>query len=275
MEGSGNLYQVERRPHGKVQQHLGAAPLHDLYENESSIDFSSYLEGGGPGVSGGPGPHLEAAELFDDLFYKHERGGDLHPGYGAAGPGGARTMRERLMGSQLHPHLQHLMEPQPPPGVRPAVKREPHEHLRGFTPGAQSSFAAPPYFFSPSESRPSQGPPPTTMHVPPAYPTRSPVGDAGKTTMGNGSRSRTRKEMDKSSNEYRARRERNNIAVRKSRDKAKRRSLETQQRVLELTTENERLLQRIDVLGRELSNLRHLLKGLPDSALVKATGELA
>uniref|UniRef100_A0A8C4NGF1 CCAAT enhancer binding protein beta n=1 Tax=Eptatretus burgeri TaxID=7764 RepID=A0A8C4NGF1_EPTBU len=245
MEGSGNLYQVERRPHGKVQQHLGAVPLHDLYENESSIDFSSYLESGGPGASGGPGPHLEAAELFDDLFYKHERGAELHPGYSA-----------------------------PPPGVRPAVKREPHEHQPGFMPGSQSSFGVPPYFFSGPEARPSQGPPPTTLHIPPMYPTRSPVGNAGKTSLGNGSRSRTRKEMDKSSNEYRARRERNNIAVRKSRDKAKRRSLETQQRVLELTTENERLLQRIDVLGRELSTLRHLLKGLPESVLAKATGEL-
>lgn len=43
------------------------------------------------------------------------------------------------------------------------------------------------------------------------------------------------KSVDKNSNEYRVRRERNNIAVRKSRDKARQRNVETQQKVLELT----------------------------------------
>uniref|UniRef100_A0A8C4NJD9 BZIP domain-containing protein n=1 Tax=Eptatretus burgeri TaxID=7764 RepID=A0A8C4NJD9_EPTBU len=64
--------------------------------------------------------------------------------------------------------------------------------------------------------------------------------------------------LDKSSEEYRLRRERNNIAVRKSRDKAKRRSVETQHRVLELTTENSRLRRRIEGLVRELGALRAL-----------------
>ncbi|XP_010183911.1 PREDICTED: CCAAT/enhancer-binding protein alpha-like, partial [Mesitornis unicolor] len=45
-------------------------------------------------------------------------------------------------------------------------------------------------------------------------------------------RSKSKKTVDKNSNEYRVRRERNNIAVRKSRDKAKQRNVETQQKGL-------------------------------------------
>lgn len=83
--------------------------------------------------------------------------------------------------------------------------------------------------------------------------------------------------LDKSSEEYRLRRERNNIAVRKSRDKAKRRSVETQHRVLELTTENSRLRRRIEGLVRELGALRALFAhGAEGATLVDhASGQAA
>jgi len=83
--------------------------------------------------------------------------------------------------------------------------------------------------------------------------------------------------LDKSSEEYRLRRERNNIAVRKSRDKAKRRSVETQHRVLELTTENSRLRRRIEGLVRELGALRALFAHGADGATLvdHASGQAA
>ncbi|XP_026784849.1 CCAAT/enhancer-binding protein beta [Pangasianodon hypophthalmus] len=68
-----------------------------------------------------------------------------------------------------------------------------------------------------------------------------------------------KKRLDKDSDEYRQRRERNNLAVRKSRDKAKMRNLETQHKVLELAAENERLQKRVEQLSRELATLRNLL----------------
>ncbi|KAG7332559.1 hypothetical protein KOW79_004393 [Hemibagrus wyckioides] len=68
-----------------------------------------------------------------------------------------------------------------------------------------------------------------------------------------------KKKLDKDSDEYRQRRERNNLAVRKSRDKAKMRNLETQHKVLELAAENERLQKRVEQLSRELATLRNLL----------------
>ncbi|XP_016076363.1 PREDICTED: CCAAT/enhancer-binding protein alpha [Miniopterus natalensis] len=84
-----------------------------------------------------------------------------------------------------------------------------------------------------------------------------------------------KKSVDKNSNEYRVRRERNNIAVRKSRDKAKQRNVETQQKVLELTSDNDRLRKRVEQLSRELDTLRGIFRQLPESSLVKAMGNCA
>ncbi|KAG6938648.1 CCAAT/enhancer binding protein beta, partial [Chelydra serpentina] len=82
-----------------------------------------------------------------------------------------------------------------------------------------------------------------------------------------GGKSKSKKSVDKHSDEYKIRRERNNIAVRKSRDKAKLRNLETQHKVLELTAENERLQKKVEQLSRELSTLRNLFKQLPEPLL--------
>ncbi|XP_016326986.1 CCAAT/enhancer binding protein (C/EBP) 1 [Sinocyclocheilus anshuiensis] len=63
----------------------------------------------------------------------------------------------------------------------------------------------------------------------------------------------------KDSVEYRLRRERNNIAVRKSRDKARRRIQLTQQRALQLQDENHSLQLHIQRLSHEVDALRHYL----------------
>ncbi|XP_007906103.1 CCAAT/enhancer-binding protein gamma-like [Callorhinchus milii] len=62
----------------------------------------------------------------------------------------------------------------------------------------------------------------------------------------------------KESVEYRQRRERNNLAVRKSRLKSKQKAQDTQQRVTELKEENERLEAKIKLLSKELSVLKDL-----------------
>uniref|UniRef100_A0A672J0D8 CCAAT enhancer binding protein delta n=1 Tax=Salarias fasciatus TaxID=181472 RepID=A0A672J0D8_SALFA len=72
--------------------------------------------------------------------------------------------------------------------------------------------------------------------------------------------------VDRLSVEYRQRRERNNIAVRKSRDKAKRRNLEMQQKLIELSADNERLHKTIEQLSRELSGLRDFFKQVPGAS---------
>ncbi|XP_014002178.1 CCAAT/enhancer-binding protein beta [Salmo salar] len=83
---------------------------------------------------------------------------------------------------------------------------------------------------------------------------RSPL-QGGKMSSGG----KGKKRLEKDSEEYKQRRERNNLAVRKSRDKAKIRNMETQHKVLELAAENDRLQKRVEQLSRELATLRNLL----------------
>jgi hypothetical protein len=64
--------------------------------------------------------------------------------------------------------------------------------------------------------------------------------------------------LDKDSDDYRQKRERNNVAVRKSRYKSKQKFIETQTKVEELTEENERLHMKVDILTKELNVLRGL-----------------
>lgn len=90
--------------------------------------------------------------------------------------------------------------------------------------------------------------------VPSGKGSRSPSSHSGKLSNGKG-----KKRLEKDSEEYKQRRERNNLAVRKSRDKAKMRNMETQHKVLELAAENDRLQKRVEQLSRELATLRNLL----------------
>ncbi|XP_041031957.1 CCAAT/enhancer-binding protein epsilon-like [Carcharodon carcharias] len=79
--------------------------------------------------------------------------------------------------------------------------------------------------------------------------------------------SKSKKLVNKDSMEYRLRRERNNIAVRKSRDKAKRRNLETQQKAMQYMSENERLRSKVDQLTQELDTLRGLFRQMPEGGM--------
>jgi len=67
---------------------------------------------------------------------------------------------------------------------------------------------------------------------------------------------KSRKSIEKGSEEYLVKRERNNVAVRKSRTKAKLKHIETQMRVGELTEENDQLRNRISELQKELNALK-------------------
>ncbi|XP_060080643.1 CCAAT/enhancer-binding protein gamma-like [Ylistrum balloti] len=62
----------------------------------------------------------------------------------------------------------------------------------------------------------------------------------------------------KGSDEYTKRRERNNIAVRKSREKSRAKAKETSEQVNRLRNENEMLEQKVQILSKELSVLKDL-----------------
>ncbi|KAK8731769.1 hypothetical protein OTU49_007253 [Cherax quadricarinatus] len=68
-----------------------------------------------------------------------------------------------------------------------------------------------------------------------------------------------KKNVDKGSDEYKRRRERNNIAVRKSREKAKARTRETEEKVKKLVMDNDRLSKKCELLSKEVAVFRSLL----------------
>ncbi|KAL6439665.1 CCAAT/enhancer-binding protein isoform X1 [Cataglyphis hispanica] len=101
--------------------------------------------------------------------------------------------------------------------------------------------------------------PGTPIHQPPPRggPMKGPVITHQHHAAANVARKQS-KAIDKASDEYRRRRERNNIAVRKSREKAKVRSRETEEKVKLLVKDNDLLKKRIELLTEELNVLRSL-----------------
>lgn len=65
--------------------------------------------------------------------------------------------------------------------------------------------------------------------------------------------------MDKGSAEYREKREKNNNAVKRSRDKSKAKAVEAQVRVQKLQSENEYLRTTVDGMTQELKYLKEML----------------
>jgi len=72
-------------------------------------------------------------------------------------------------------------------------------------------------------------------------------------------RTKARKYIEKGTEEYVLKRERNNVAVRKSRTKAKLKHIETQMRVGELSEENNQLRNRITSLQKEVNALKQYI----------------
>lgn len=85
--------------------------------------------------------------------------------------------------------------------------------------------------------------------------------------------------LEKNTDIYRAKRERNNIAVRRSREKKKQREQENEQRVSKLAEENNDLQNRLDVVLKEMNLLKSLYKNigiaLPLEARHKIESEIA
>ncbi|XP_077166298.1 CCAAT/enhancer-binding protein alpha [Paroedura picta] len=264
--------------------YLPAAELHDICEHENSIDLSAYID---------PGAFNDEflADLFQHSKQQQERA--AKGGLECAMPGGGGALygyADKLEGGAAYERLGAGHHPQqaPLPGLRPLlIKQEPHEDDEAAALAALYPPQAACSHLQYQAAHCAQ----TTVHLqpggqptPPPTPAPSPHGahhhhhhqqqeqrlHAAAASSGKG-----KKCLDKNSSEYRVRRERNNIAVRKSRDKAKQRNAETQQKVLELSADNERLRKRVEQLMRELDTLRGIFRQLPESSLVKAMGTCA
>nr|XP_057944399.1 CCAAT/enhancer-binding protein alpha [Doryrhamphus excisus] len=248
-----NLY--EAAPHGRLpaSQHAPSAdPGGDIGDTETSMDLSAYID-----------TSALNDEFLADLFQntsRHDRLRFVNGDYEHA------PSHLYAAETKLEPFYEHA-----PARVRPvAIKQEPRDedalppaYLHHYPPAppphlqyqvahcAQTAV----HLQHPGQPTPPPTPAPSPHHLPHVQ------GHAQHQQQRVGGK--PKKHMDKNSPEYRLRRERNNVAVRKSRDKAKLRNMETQQKVLELSSDNERLRRRVDHLSRELDALRGIFRQHP------------
>ncbi|XP_041046793.1 CCAAT/enhancer-binding protein alpha isoform X4 [Carcharodon carcharias] len=272
--------------------------LGDICENENSIDISAYID-----------PSAFNDEFLADLFthQQHQQQQQHHHHHGLG-----KLSQDKAKGPEFDHRKVPVPQPrnQPPPhpvhqppgfcclhnyaggkaeGLGPPrsvmVKQEPREQEKELSrcpvPGA---FAPQPPHHPPHLQHQVAHCGQTTIHLQAGHPTPPPTpvpspqhlsAPSAALKMQPAPPPKSKKSVDKSSLEYRLRRERNNIAVRKSRDKAKMRNVETQHKVIELTSDNERLRKRVEHLSRELETLRGLFRQLPEDSLVKAMGTCA
>lgn len=249
-----NFYEVEPYQQPPAFAYRDPGELPDICDHENSIDISAYID-----------PAAFNDEFLADLFHSNHQQlaklGHCQDKGRAAGelpaPHPAFAYRE----SKLQPLLGR------PASLRSVVvKQEPPERQERLRSPAQCAHLQ--YQVSHCAQ--------TSVHLQPGQPTPPPTPVPSPLPAHKGSPgAKGKKSADKNSLEYRLRRERNNIAVRKSRDKAKLRNVEIQHKVMELAGDNERLRGRVQELSRELDTLRGLFRQLPEAALVKAMGGCA
>nr|XP_034982028.1 CCAAT/enhancer-binding protein delta [Zootoca vivipara] len=243
-----------------------AAPA--MYEDESAIDFSSYIDS----MAAVPNLELCNDELFADLFNSNHKGSERGASSSAAAygdylppppPPAQHAPAGGALASLLHASV-------PPGPLRGAVKQEPDWGDEASGSGSllpsQIATCAQTIVNLSGQPTPPTSPEPPGSASPSSYSSRS----SGSSSSGGGKERVAKKCVDRFSPEYRQRRERNNIAVRKSRDKAKRRNQEMQQKVVELSAENERLHKKCEQLTRDLTSLRHFFKQLPNNPFLQA-----
>ncbi|KAM4622809.1 CCAAT/enhancer-binding protein beta [Discoglossus pictus] len=230
---------------GKVQRRGRGFPEPSIGDHERAIDFSPYLEA----PAGGGSYEPPCGDFLSDLLSVEEYKG---------GRKGAPEYRQAKPGLLGYPQLVETK-------VEPVF--ESLEAYKGKEEGSMQPAGSPysmrAYLGYQAVPSGSSGNLSTSSSSPPGTPNPNEA-------RSKGGAKHSKKSLDKQSDEYKIRRERNNIAVRKSRDKAKIRNMETQHKVLELTAENERLQKKVEQLSRELSTLRNLFKQLPEPLLASA-----
>lgn len=224
-----------------------------MYEDESAIDFSQYIES----MTSVPNLELCNDELFLDLFnsVKQEKA-DFYSLQGSALPGG---VQQQLLAAGYA--ADRRLEK---PGTYGAPIKQESEWS-----DSDLSSSLPSQIETCAQTSVSLT---TGQPTPPTTPEPVSAVSSAKSSPRKMGREKGKKSVDRFSMEYRQRRERNNIAVRKSRDKAKRRNLEMQDKLLELSAENEKLHKTIEQLTRELTGLRDFFKQIPSASFAGSTG---
>ncbi|XP_022060171.1 CCAAT/enhancer-binding protein delta [Acanthochromis polyacanthus] len=224
-----------------------------MYDDESAIDFSQYIES----MTAVPNLELCNDELFLDLFntVKQEKA-DFYNLQSSVLPGG---MQQQLSA--------YNAERRADSGLNKGPFSAPIKQESDWSDSDVSS-SLPSQIETCAQTSVSL---PTGQPTPPTTPEPVSAVCSAKSSPRKMGREKGKKTVDRLSVEYRQRRERNNIAVRKSRDKAKRRNLDMQQKLIELSAENDRLHKTIEQLTRELTGLREFFKQMPSSSFPGST----
>ncbi|XP_023139454.1 CCAAT/enhancer-binding protein delta [Amphiprion ocellaris] len=225
-----------------------------MYDDESAIDFSQYIES----MTAVPNLELCNDELFLDLFntVKQEKA-DFYNLQSSLLPGG---MQQQLLSA-------YTAERRADSGLNKGPFNAPIKQESDWSDSDVSS-SLPSQIETCAQTSVSL---PTGQPTPPTTPEPVSAVCTAKSSPRKIGREKGKKAVDRLSVEYRQRRERNNIAVRKSRDKAKRRNLDMQQKLIELSAENDRLHKTIEQLTRELTGLREFFKQMPSSSFPGST----
>lgn len=228
---------------------LSTAPA--MYDDESAIDFSQYIES----MTAVPNLELCNDELFLDLFntVKQEKV-DFYNMQSPVLPGGMQQLSAA-----------YTADRKADIGLNKGSYAVPIKQESDWSDSDMSS-SLPSQIESCAQTSVSL---PTGQPTPPTTPEPVSSVSSAKSSPRKSGKEKGKK-VDRFSMEYRQRRERNNIAVRKSRDKAKRRNLDMQQKLLELSSENDRLHKTIEQLTRELTGLRDFFKQMPNSSFTSS-----
>lgn len=219
------------------RQQQQATPIGGVYHNEESLDFTELVEACEKNVSPlsgstrsstgsflDPEPSFTFENLLPDL--------NMYSGVGTV-PFATTTASIPIPPTTYSHHLTSSL-----PNMS--------------TTSTNSIFSSPPIL----------SPAPPSIHMVPSTPlplTPSTTPHSKTLTTARGSNNKLAKKVyDKNSEEYKDRRERNNVAVRKSRNKSKQRAMETEVRVKELEEENVALQNKIALLMKELNVLKNL-----------------
>lgn len=221
---------------------LSNAPA--IYDDESAIDFSQYIDSVG----------LCNDELFLDLFNNVKQEKEFYGMTGSVLPSVVNTgyAAERKVDRSMDKGF-----------FSAPIKQESDWSDSDMSSSLPSQIET---CAQTSVSLPTGQPTPPTTPEP-----VSTAASSAKSSPRKMGREKGKKSVDRFSLEYKQRRERNNIAVRKSRDKAKRRNMEMQQKMIELGAENDRLHKTIEQLTRELTGLRDFFKQIPNSTFASST----
>lgn len=241
-----------------------AAATAAMYDDESAIDFSQYIES----MTAVPTLELCNDELFLDLFNTVKQ--EKLDFYNMQSPP-AQTADLQLQ-QQQQQQLSAAYAAERRAGL--ALEKEafcaPIKQESDWSDSDVSS-SLPSQIKSCAQTSVSL---PTGQPTPPTTPEPSSGASSARSSPRKVGREKG-KRVDRYSVEYRQRRERNNIAVRKSRDKAKRRNVDMQHKLLELSSDNDKLHKTIEQLTRELSGLRDFFKQMPSSSFAGSASALS